>query len=206
MNELGRRRLARRAAHLDLDRADLTAVLLRARDGDRAAETALIRRTMPDVWRFCAHLVGDGHADDAVQATYVRALRSMRTFRGDSSAKTWLLGVARNTCLDELRSRGRRQRIVERIEAQPQEDAQHDRDVVDRSHLATSVRELQLDRREAFVLTQVLGYSYEEAAAVLHCPVGTIRSRVARARQDLAVSVGAGDLPFDGPREVGAAG
>lgn len=206
MNELGRRRLARRGAQLDLERADLTAVLLRARDGDRGAEAALIRRTMPDVWRFCAHLVGEGHADDAVQAAYIRALRSMRNFRGESSAKTWLLGVARNTCLDELRSRGRRQRIVDRIEAQPRDDAQHDRDVVDRSHLATAVRELPLDRREAFVLTQVLGYSYEEAAAVLRCPVGTIRSRVARARRDLASSMGAGDLPADDVRAADAAG
>ncbi|MFN8019160.1 MAG: sigma-70 family RNA polymerase sigma factor [Acidimicrobiales bacterium] len=206
MTDLVRRRLARRTSHLDLERADLTAVLLRAREGVRAAETAFIRRTMPDVWRYCAHLIGEGHADDATQATYLRALRSMRTFRGESSAKTWLLGVARNTCLDELRSRGRRQRIVEKVEAQPHDAVQHDRDVVDRSHLASSVRLLDLDRREAFVLTQVLGYSYEEAASVLRCPVGTIRSRVARARQDLASTVGADEAPGPAVRRARSIG
>ena len=196
MTEPWRRRLARRSAGLDLDRADLTAVLLRARDGDRDAQTALIRRTMPDVRRYCAHLVGEVHAEDAAQATYIRALRSLRSFRGEASGKTWLMGVARNTCLDELRSRGRRVRIAERVEAEPREVVQRDRDVADRSHLAESVRTLDLDRREAFVLTQVLGYSYEEAAEVLSCPVGTIRSRVARARRDLVAVVDDGvDAP-----------
>jgi RNA polymerase sigma-70 factor (ECF subfamily) len=159
--------------------------------GDEAAAEAFVRRTLPDVRRFCVHLVGPVHADDAVQATYLRALRAARRFRGESSARTWLLGVARHTCLDELRSGGRRTRLQKRIETERPAEAVHDRPPAHEEHLRFAVRSLDLPRREAFVLTQVLGYSYEEAAAVAGCPIGTIRSRVARARMELQVALGA---------------
>lgn len=169
---------------IDLDRADLTAVALRAGSGDRAAERAFVARTMPDVWRFCAHLIGPDHADDAAQATYLRALRSLPSFRGDSSAKTWLLGVARHVCMDELRVQTRHDRIEARLAGQPAPDGQTPGPGLP-AELAALVRDLEPARREAFVLTQVLGFSYEEAAEVAGCPIGTIRSRVARARTDL---------------------
>ena len=179
-----RRRRSLRAG-IDLDQVDLTVLVLRARDGDRAAEAAFVRRTMRDVWRFCAHLLDVQHADDAVQATYLRALRSMGNFRGEASAKTWLLGVARNVCLDELRSWGRRDRLATKLRAQP-----HGPTVGLEGHppeLVEALEALSTDRREAFVLTQVLGFSYEETAEIAGCPIGTIRSRVARARADLLV-------------------
>jgi RNA polymerase sigma-70 factor (ECF subfamily) len=158
----------------------------RAAQGDTDAESAFVARTMDDVWRYCAHLVGAGQADDATQATYLRALRSLRNFRGDSSARTWLIGVARNTCLDERRSLARRTRLVERITSQPTDRFTH-QEVTETTHdLEDLVADLGPDRREAFVLTQVLGFSYEDAADLAGCPVGTIRSRVARARKDLA--------------------
>jgi len=160
-------------------------LVARAADGDRNAEAAFVARTIDDVWRFCAHLLSPAQADDAVQATYLRALRSLGNFRGDSSARTWLLGVARNTCLDERRSLARRIRIVERVvsEHDRQQPAaiEADLDPEHREMLAS----LRPERREAFVLTQLLGLPYEEAAVALGCPVGTIRSRVARARADL---------------------
>ena len=182
-DRLGRR--ARRRSPIDPDRADLTLLALRARDGDQIAEAAFIRRTSPDVTRYCAHMVGADHAEDVAQATYIRALRSLRSFRGESSAKTWLLGVARHACLDELRSRGRRRRLVERLVAEPvaeSEPAGHPSDV---AHAIEAIEGLEPERREAFVLTQILGHSYEEAAAIVGCPVGTIRSRVARGRREV---------------------
>jgi RNA polymerase sigma-70 factor (ECF subfamily) len=158
----------------------------RAANGDASAEAAFVARTMDDVWRYCAHLLGPGQADDATQATYLRALRSLRNFRGDASARTWLIGVARNTCLDERRSQARRTRLVERITAQPTERFTHQAEPEQAHDLEDLVTELGADRRDAFVLTQMLGFSYEEAAELIGCPVGTVRSRVARARRDLA--------------------
>lgn len=164
-------------------------LMVRAADGDQEAEAAFVARTIDDVWRYCAHLVGTGQADDATQATYLRALRSLGSFRGDSSPRTWLLGVARNTCLDERRSLARRLRLIDKVIAQPPEAttpgaaAALPGDVP--VELAEALAALSHDRREAFVLTQLLGFPYEEAAVAVGCPVGTIRSRVARARADL---------------------
>jgi RNA polymerase sigma-70 factor (ECF subfamily) len=164
---------------------DLTVLASRAAAGDRAAEEAFVARTIDDVWRYCAHLVGPAHADDATQAAFLRALRSIGGFRGESSAKTWLFGVARNTCLDLRRTLARRSRLAEHVRAQPRpvDVALH------ADHVPPELEELLAalapDRREAFVLTQVVGLSYEAAAEVVGIPIGTIRSRVARARADL---------------------
>lgn len=168
-------------------------LIVRAADGDRDAEAALVARTIDDVWRFCAHLVGPANADDATQATFVRALRSLGSFRGDSSARTWLLGVARNTCLDERRSLARRMRLLERITAQPTDAIDRSQHTHGEVELDELLARLTDDRREAFVLTQVLGFPYEEAAIAVGCPVGTIRSRVARARRDLLAMVDASE-------------
>ena len=159
---------------------ELTRLLLEARDGDRTALAAAIRSSQGEVWRLCAHLVDRDEADDLTQETYLRAYRALPAFRGDSSARTWLLSIARRTCMDALRRHTRRRRLQRSIERVPVE--------VDASAahaLERLVAELDPDRREAFVLTQLLGCSYEEAAAACKVPVGTIRSRVARARADL---------------------
>lgn len=168
---------------------DLTQLAVRAAGGDRAAEEAFVARTMDDVWRYCRHLVGPEHADDATQAAYLRALRSLGNFRGESSAKTWLIGVARNTCLDLRRTLARRNRLDERLEAQPTAVGNE----LHAEHLPVELEELLAEltpeRREAFVLTQLLGFPYDAAAEVTGVPIGTIRSRVARARGDLLALV-----------------
>jgi len=168
---------------------DLTQLAVRAAGGDRAAEEAFVARTMDDVWRYCRHLVGPEHADDATQAAYLRALRSLGNFRGESSAKTWLIGVARNTCLDLRRTLARRNRLDERLEAQPTAMGNE----LHAEHLPVELEELLAEltpeRREAFVLTQLLGFPYDAAAEVTGVPIGTIRSRVARARGDLLALV-----------------
>ena len=79
---------------------------VRAGQGDQRAEAAFVARTIDDVWRYCAHMLDANLADDATQATFLRALPALGSFRGDSSVRTWLLGVARNTCLDERRTLG----------------------------------------------------------------------------------------------------
>jgi RNA polymerase sigma-70 factor (ECF subfamily) len=160
---------------------DVTRQALAAREGDRIAFAGFVRQTQGDVWRLCAHLVDPGSADDLTQETYLRAVTAIGRFRGDSSAKTWLLTIARRVCADSVRRRTRRRRALLRRGPEPEVVAPSAGHVELQAVMAT----LSSDRRTAFTLTQVLGLSYEEAAEVVGCPVGTIRSRVARARADL---------------------
>lgn len=162
---------------------DLTRLLVAARDGDRMAFAAFVRQSQADVWRFCAHLVDPQAADDLTQETYLRALQAAGQFRGDASARTWLLSIARRTCADAIRRR-RRRRVVPSAAAEAAPDASG------ALELQQLVAGLEPDRRAAFVLTQLLGLSYAETAAACEVPVGTIRSRVARARQDLVDMLG----------------
>ena len=156
-------------------------------DGDPVAAAALVRATQSDVWRLCAALGDPQSADDLTQETYLRAFGSLHRFEGRSSLRTWLLAIARRVCADALRSRRRRPFSLVRdgadLEALAGGDAA---DRVGEGAVVTDLLDrLDADRREAFVLTQLLGLSYTEAAEVVACPVGTIRSRVARARGDL---------------------
>jgi RNA polymerase sigma-70 factor (ECF subfamily) len=158
----------------------LTRLALRARDGDGSALAALVARTQAEVWRLCRHLGGGDDADDLTQETYARALRALPRFRADASARTWLLVIARRTVADAIRQATRaRRRLAIAVAPEPEPD--HAGSVA----LDARVAELDPDRRAAFVLTQLLGLSYAEAAEVCDVPVGTIRSRVARARESL---------------------
>jgi RNA polymerase sigma-70 factor (ECF subfamily) len=161
----------------------LTELLLASGGGDAGALEALVRASQADVWRFCAGLVGAAGADDAAQETFVRVWRSARTFRGDSSARTWILTLARRTCADHLTRAQRRPLPVDRL------PERHAADAGDGVAADDLVARLDPDRRAAFVLTQILGLGYAEAATVCGCPVGTIRSRVARARDDLMAAM-----------------
>ena len=149
---------------------------------DPAAAERFVAVTAVDVWRLCAHLVDPDAADDLTQLTYERALGALPRFRGDASARTWLLTIARRVCADEIRHRVRRRRAEKALHAVPPPTRA---DFTGHDALAALVRDLPGERREAFVLTQVVGLRYDEAATVLDCAVGTIRSRVARARAEL---------------------
>ncbi len=172
---------------------ELTQLAVAAGAGDGTATTAFVRRTQPEVWRVCARLGDRRHADDLTQDVYARALPALPSFRADSSARTWLLQIARYVCADHVRASRRRRALVDRLLERDRPDTvagertgEHDLDDL--------VRRLDPDRREAFVLTQVAGLSYAEAADVCAVPIGTIRSRVARARGDLLDALGEGRL------------
>ncbi|HEX3336823.1 MAG TPA: sigma-70 family RNA polymerase sigma factor [Jatrophihabitans sp.] len=169
---------------------EVTATALRARRGDAVAASAFVRSTQADVWRLCAHLGSPAQADDLTQDTYARAFASLHRFLGRSSARTWLLSIARRVCADAVRDAQRVRRLPVQL-ARPVEDPAGS--VAMRSLVAS----LEPERREAFVLTQVVGLSYAEAADICSCPVGTIRSRVARARADLVESLGAAQSRTD---------
>ena len=157
---------------------------LAAATGDRVAVTAFVRRSQPEVWRVCARLGSREEADDLTQEVYLRALPALARFRGDASARTWLLQITRHVCADNVRRATRRRALVERL------SQRGDREVevparTGEVDLDDAISGLEPDRRSAFVLTQVAGLSYSEAAEVCEVPIGTIRSRVARARADL---------------------
>jgi RNA polymerase sigma-70 factor, ECF subfamily len=163
----------------------LTRLAICAAGGDTEALDALVRATYADVWRLCATLVDRQGADDLAQETFIRAMRGLSRFRGDSSARTWLIAVARHTCMDDIRARDRRRRRDASRTALGQDREPVGSDVSETSTVDDLLGRLEPDRRAAFFLTQYLDFSYGEAAAVCECPVGTIRSRVARARADL---------------------
>jgi RNA polymerase sigma-70 factor (ECF subfamily) len=167
---------------------DVTGLALRAGTGDPAAQAAFVRATQADVWRFVAALVDRASADDLTQETFLRAFKALPAFEGRSTARTWLLGIARRACADQIRSAVRRRRLTERLAGQACTDLPHP-DPAHRLGAADLLDRLTEDRRTAFVLTQVVGLSYAEAAAVAEVPVGTIRSRVARAREDLVTAL-----------------
>jgi RNA polymerase sigma-70 factor (ECF subfamily) len=169
----------------------LTRLLIAARDGDRVALERFVAETQGDVWRLCRYLGDAEYADDLAQETYERAIGSIHRFRADGAARGWLLTIARRTCVDHTRRATRRRRLDRAVRdattTGTPDGVLTASDASGRIELDDVLAHLDDDRRSAFVLTQVLGLRYDEAAEVLDCPIGTIRSRVARARVDLVV-------------------
>jgi RNA polymerase sigma-70 factor (ECF subfamily) len=171
----------------------ITNLALAAGRGDREAANAFIRHTQRDVWRFLVYLAGPSDAEDLTQETFVRALTSVHRFTARSHARTWLLAIARRVAADHFRAAATRPRIAADQDwqaAAEERGTPHLPGIDDTVSINLAVRTLSADRRDAFVLTQVLGLGYAEAAEVCGCPVGTIRSRVARARRDLVEVLG----------------
>ncbi|MFC0531821.1 sigma-70 family RNA polymerase sigma factor [Phytohabitans kaempferiae] len=184
--------LSRRSGGGDVhDETRTTELALAAGQGDQAAAAEFVRATQQQVWRFVAHLAGPGEADDLTQETYVRALRSLPGFAARSTAITWLFVIARRVVVDHRRTVAARPRhaALDDWQAVAEARAAGGFAVEDGVVLRHLLDALAPERREAFVATQVLGLSYIEAAAVCDCPVGTIRSRVARAREDLIAAM-----------------
>jgi RNA polymerase sigma-70 factor (ECF subfamily) len=152
----------------------ITALALAAGAGDHIALTTFIRATQRDVYHFLSYLSAPAVAENLTQETYLQAFRSLPRFTDRSGARTWLLSVARRVAANQ----------IERADAAaafayPRPGWEEG------AVLRELVTRLEADRRDAFVLTQVLGLDYAAAAEVCDCPIGTIRSRVARAREDL---------------------
>ncbi|MFB8249474.1 sigma-70 family RNA polymerase sigma factor [Streptomyces sp. NPDC001046] len=175
----------------------ITAWALAARGGDSAAVDRFVRALHRDVIRYVAHLCADPQAvDDLAQDTFLRALGSLHRFEGRSSARAWLLAIARRAVADSIRSTAVRPRRADLADwelaaelAQPRGLPGFDDGVMLRELLDG----LPAERREAFVLTQLLGLPYAEAAELSRCPVGTVRSRVARARATLVALLAEAD-------------
>ena len=165
--------------------AYVTQLALKAGRGDRQALDEFIGATHKDVWRLLAHLSSPDTADDLTQETFLRVLGALPRFAARSSARTWILSLARRTWVDSIRH----DRARPLKSATEYEDAQATTPTSNSWSEWVDARllidELPEERREALILTQVLGFSYEEAAKIAGVRVGTIRSRVARARADV---------------------
>lgn len=157
-----------------------------ARHGDDIALGRLVQTTQAVVHRFCVNFSSIDEADDLSQEVYIRAVRNLGQYRGEAPVISWLLSIARHVCADQVRRNQRRARLTSRLR---NERIATSMTSAGELHLTSLIDALDPDRKDAFVLTQVIGLSYEEAAAACDCPVGTIRSRVARARADLMTAV-----------------
>jgi RNA polymerase sigma-70 factor (ECF subfamily) len=168
---------------------EITRLALAAKAGDQTAAAAFIRATQRDLLRFLGLLADARDVEDLGQETYLRAMRGLSRFDARSTARSWLFAIARNVAADHVRRAQRRPR-TSLLEAFNETARHHAGPAMDE---AVAVRDLltalEPARREAFTLTQVLGLSYEEAAEICSCPVGTIRSRVSRAREDLVAAM-----------------
>nr|WP_246620457.1 sigma-70 family RNA polymerase sigma factor [Streptomyces corallincola] len=169
--------------------ASATAWALAARGGDPEAAERFVRALHGDVLRYVTYLSGDPQtAHDLTQDTFARAFGSLHRYEGRASARTWLLSIARRAVVDSLRRAAVRPRIADTTDWQTVVEGTQPRGLPgfeDGVALLDLLETLPDERREAFLLTQVVGLSYEEAAGFAGCPVGTVRSRVSRARAAL---------------------
>jgi RNA polymerase sigma-70 factor (ECF subfamily) len=156
-----------------------------AQDGDPKAFRRVVHTVEPEIRRFSAWLMGNSaDLDDIVQETLLRIHRGIDSFRMESHAISWVLSIARRVCLDYLRQTDRQQRLVLTIE-QNTFEATHTGDA-DAIHILELVQSLPVPLKEVFVLVKLFGFSYAEVSEIVQTPIGTVQSRVARARVALA--------------------
>ncbi len=178
-----------------VERSDLELVR-RAQRGERGAFDLLVLRYQHKVIKLVARLLRDpSEAEDVAQEAFVKAYRALGSFRGDSAFYTWLYRIAVNTARNTMAARQRRplayeadlgeseQSVVEaRMRHIDTPEATVLSDEINRT-VNHAVEELPEDLRTAIILREVEGLSYEEIAEAMDCPVGTVRSRIFRARE-----------------------
>ena len=170
------------------------AELLRAHvDGDRDAFATLVRRHQDRLWAIALRVMRNPEdAADALQDAYLAAFRRAGSFRGDAAVTTWLHRVVVNACLDRLRSLKVRaaDTLPEDLDRVPQLGVDSPADPVEaaeqRDQVMAALDRLNADQRAALVLVDMQQYSIEEAATILGCAPGTVKSRCARGRAKLA--------------------
>jgi len=178
-----------------VEQSDLELVR-RAQRGERGAFDLLVLRYQHKVVKLVARLLRDPtEAEDVAQEAFVKAYRALASFRGDSAFYTWLYRIAVNTARNAMASRQRRPLDYEADLSETEQSAVASRmshsdtpeatALSDEIHATVNraVADLPEDLRTAIILREIEGLSYEEIAAAMDCPVGTVRSRIFRARE-----------------------
>ena len=172
----------------------------RAQRGDKRAFELLVEKYQRKLARLVSHLVRDpGEVEDVTQEAFVKAYRALPSFRGDSAFYTWLYRIGINTAKNYLVAMGRRAPTstgVDAEEAEGQESGELLQDIntpeslLLTKEIATTVnaaiQSLPEELRSAIQLRELEGMSYEEIAKLMDCPIGTVRSRIFRAREAIA--------------------
>jgi len=172
----------------------------RVRAGDKQAFDMLVAKYQRRLMRLLSRIVHDpAEAEDVVQETFIKAYRALRHFRGDSAFYTWLYRIGINTAKNFLATQGRRTPTSTEADAEQAEgfnDGEHLRDInTPESMLASkqiaqtvnaAMDALPVDLRTAIALREIEGLSYEEISDIMACPIGTVRSRIFRAREVIA--------------------
>jgi RNA polymerase sigma-70 factor (ECF subfamily) len=178
------------------DRADQQLVDS-AQRGDTRAFELLVRKYQHKLVQLVGRMVGEADAPDVAQEAFIKAYRALPGFRGQSAFYTWLYRIAINAAKNHLVSRARRP-AGQDIDIADAEQFGHagqlsDWETPESSLLADEIRrkvtgvigKLPADLRQAIVLRELEGLSYEEIASVMDCPIGTVRSRIFRARESI---------------------
>jgi RNA polymerase sigma-70 factor (ECF subfamily) len=147
---------------------------------------------LPRLRRFARNLTRNPHdADDVVQIAVERALLRSDQWRRDARLDSWMFKIVRNAWIDELRSRGRRDRVFVAEEAGDNVGVESIENEIARMSVQAAMARLPEDQRVAVSLVLVEGLPYKEAAEVLEIPMGTLTSRLARGREALQALLGA---------------
>ena len=178
-------------------------LVVRAQQGDKRAYELLVLKYQRKLSRLLSRLVRDpAEVEDVTQEAFIKAYRALPSFRGDSAFYTWLYRIAINTAKNYLVAMGRRAPTstgFDHEEAENFEDADQLRDAntpegeLQGKEIAAAVNRamdaLPEDLRTAITLREIEGLSYEEIASVMNCPIGTVRSRIFRAREAIAAEL-----------------
>ena len=172
----------------------------RAQRGDKRAFELLVEKYQRKLSRLLSRLVRDpGEVEDVTQEAFIKAYRALPSFRGDSAFYTWLYRIGINTAKNYLVAMGRRAPTSTEIdaeEAEGYESGEQLRDINTPESLLLSkeiaatvnaaIESLPEELRSAIQLRELEGMSYEEIAKLMDCPIGTVRSRIFRAREAIA--------------------
>jgi RNA polymerase sigma-70 factor (ECF subfamily) len=170
-------------------------LIARFKAGDPSALDEIVLRYQDRVYNLCRHMLGNLHdAEDAAQDTFVKAYQNLHKFRPDASLYTWLYRIAVNTCIDYKRkpffeSLFRRteegeELMLDRPSEEPSPERVYEAKQMDRA-LWQGLAKISPKLRAAIILKEVEGLSYEEIADVLDISLGTVKSRISRAREEL---------------------
>ena len=181
-----------------MTREQEAAIVRKVLGGDANAFETLVLEYEKNVYNIALRMTGNSEdAADMTQEAFIKAYNSLQSFRGDSKFSVWLYRIVSNVCLDFLRSKNRRPTVSLSVEDDDGEDAQLDvadesqspELLLDRKLTRDSVRRgldsLPPDYRQILLLREIQGLSYEEIAQALSLEVGTVKSRIFRARKRL---------------------